>query len=187
MDHTLSTNPTERTLQYWSSLDSLSAETQRAVGQASIVIVPQDGFRDHTGPVFPTGTVELFRLLRERSPQSTPVEIAIDEPEYKELTLHYDLVTLAGVVVEYVVAPVVAGLLVEYLKVRLGDRFSKSDVEASITVDESDGVNHRAWEIKYKGPAPTFETTVQNAIATLPRPEPKQAEKPAKRELPSEN
>jgi len=187
MDHTLSTNQTERTLQYWSSLDSLSAETQRAVQKASVLIVPQNGFRDHTGPVFPTGTVELFRLLRERSPQSATVEIAVDEPQYKELTLHYDLVTLAGVVVEYVVAPVVAGLLVEYLKVRLGDRFSKSEVEASITVDQSDGVSHRAWEIKYKGPAPTFENTVQRAIAALAQPEPKPVENTTKRELPSEN
>lgn len=184
---TIASNPTERTLQYWSSLDSLSAEAQRALQQASIVIVPQDGFREHTGPVFPTGTIELFRLLRERSPQTTSVEIAIDDSEYKELTLHYDLVTLAGIVAEYVLAPVVTGLLVDYLKRRLGDRFSKSEVEASMTVDQSDGSNHRAWEIKYKGPAQTFESTVGKAIEALPRPEAKGEQENIKQELRSDN
>jgi hypothetical protein len=171
---TLVCDNTDRTLTYWSSLDSLSPETRSAVGRTSIIIVPNDGFREHTGPVFPAGTVEFFRLLRERSPQDAAVEIAVDEPEYKEVALHSELVRLAGVVVEYVLAPVVAGLIVEYLKTRLGSRFSRSEVEASMIVDQSDGVNHKAWEIKYKGPAPTFENVVGSAIASLPPPEPKE-------------
>jgi hypothetical protein len=175
VNHTLVCDNTDRTLTYWSSLDSLSPETKSAIGRASIIIVPDDGFRDHSGPVFPVGTVEFFRLLRERSPRGAAVEIAVNESEYKEVALHSELVRLAGVIVEYVLAPVVAGLIVEYLKTRLGSRFSKSEVEASMTVDQSDGVNHKAWQITYRGPAPTFESVVGGAIASLPRPEPKEA------------
>ncbi|MGA2967507.1 MAG: hypothetical protein ABSD64_14965 [Terriglobales bacterium] len=172
--HTLVCDNTDRTLAYWSSLDSLSPETRSAVRRASIIVVPSDGFREYTGPVFPVGTIEFFRLLRERSPQEAAVEIAVDESEYKEVALHSGLVRLAGIIVKYVFAPVASGMIVEYLKTRLGSRFSKSEVEASMIVDQSDGVNHKAWQIKYKGPASTFENVVGGAIASLPGPEPKE-------------
>jgi hypothetical protein len=42
-------------LRHHKSLARLTTETRTAVERSAIVLVPDDGFRDYAGPVFPQG------------------------------------------------------------------------------------------------------------------------------------
>jgi hypothetical protein len=78
----------------------LTADTRTAVEQADLVLIPDDGFRDYEGPVFPQGTVDFLQFLRDHAPSGTAVEIAAEDTNYKEVVLHFDIIRLATLFVE---------------------------------------------------------------------------------------
>ena len=111
-------------LEHRTELEKLTLNTRAAVKAAGIVLVPDDGFRGYSGPVFPQGTVDFLHFLRDRIPSGTTVEIAAEDTDYTEVALHSDVVRLATLFVEYLVAPVAVGLIVNYMKDLLGSRFA---------------------------------------------------------------
>jgi predicted DNA binding CopG/RHH family protein len=153
--------------QYWSSAESLSRETQLAVQKSDIVLVPEEGFGDYVGPLFPKGTDDLFQFLRANAPSGMNVELAAEDADYKELSLHGDIVSIATVLVTLLVAPVAVGLIVEYLKNRLGSRLGKTEVRASMILDQGDGPNSKTLIMRYEGPANAFEKTMHDALSVI--------------------
>jgi hypothetical protein len=147
------------------AMGRLSTETRAAVESAGLVLVPDDGFRDHTGPVFPQRTMEFLQYLRENAPTGTKVEIAVEDSDYNEVAVHADLVRIATVFVEYVAAPIAMSLIAAYLKDWLGSRHSNAEVRATIVVNRKDGTTEHAVQINYEGPATTFEATIAQAIS----------------------
>ena len=149
-------------------LDDLSAETRDAVEGAAVVLVPDEGFQDYAGPVFPAGTVDFFQFLREHAPSGTPVAIAAEDTEYKEVVLHSDIVRLATLFVEYAAAPVATSLLGAYLKDLLGNRLKRAEARAAIILHRKDGAAEQTIKISYEGPAENIEAALTAAVAKLP-------------------
>jgi hypothetical protein len=158
---------TSADLRYWAGQPGLTAETRHSIEKADILVVPQEGFRNHTGPIFPVGTEAFLQSLRQQAPADIHIDIAIEDTDYRELAIHADLLTVADVVVKYVVAPIAVTLLTEYLKRRLGSRFRNDEVRVGLTVDQTDGETRRAVRISYEGPAQTFETAFKEALTVL--------------------
>jgi len=159
--------PTQSDFVYWSSLLSLSTELRQSIQQADIVLVPQPGFGDYTGPLFPVRTEELFRHLRQNVPAGLKVELAVEDADYKELALHADIVRIATVLVKWLTAPLAIDLIKDYLKGHLGKRFKSAEVRFTMIVDQSDGRNKKAGQISYEGPADTFESLLKHALDSL--------------------
>lgn len=158
---------TEAGFDYWSRRPSLSPTIQQAVREADIVLVPFEGFRDYQGVLFPVGTEELVQNLREQLDPNLKFDVAIEDTDYKELALHGDLVIIADFLVKYIVAPVAVGLIVDYLRKRLGSRFRSADVRSSLIVDQSEESVRRTMRISYEGPASTFEAVFKDALNSL--------------------
>jgi hypothetical protein len=157
----------ETGFRYWSNAEFLSSETQLAIQTSDIVLVPAEGFGDYVEPVFPKGTDDLFQFLRTSAPHGVKVELAMEDAGYKELALHADTLHLATVLVSLLVAPVAVGLIVEYLKKRLGSRLGKMEVRASMILDQTDGPDGKALRISYEGPANAFARTMREALSVI--------------------
>jgi predicted DNA binding CopG/RHH family protein len=157
----------QTSFQYWSNAESLTVETQMAIQRSDIVLVPAAGFGDYTEPVFPKGTDELFQFLCANAPSGIKVELAAEDEDYKELALHADVVYIATVLVRLVVAPLAIGLIVEHLKNRLGSRLGKTEVRASMILDQTDGPNSKTLKLSYEGPAIAFEKTMREALSSV--------------------
>lgn len=140
-------------------LDDLSRERVRG---ADVVLVPHEGFRDEAAVTFPTGTEELFTFLRDRAPAGVAVDAAITEGEDRELGLHFDVLTIANVLVEHAFAEAVAVLIGEWLRQHLGKRHRETEVDSSLFVQREDG---SAVQIRYRGPASEYETTLRQALS----------------------
>src|SRR3989442_2502899 len=56
-------NETELDFQYWSTSRPLSDDLRISISNADVLLVPQEGFRDYEGPVFPVLTHELFTIF----------------------------------------------------------------------------------------------------------------------------
>jgi hypothetical protein len=132
------------------------------VRAASIVLVPEDGFRDFAGPVFPEGTINFLTFLRDHT--QSPVEILIDDPDYAEVAIHFDILRLATMIVEEVVAPIVLSVIAAYMKDWLGSRMSRTEVRAKLLVHHKDDTKEQTIQYSYEGPADKFEQTVANAL-----------------------
>jgi hypothetical protein len=177
--------PTDRDFRYWSSQHSLSPSTGDAVKNADIVLLPYEGFGGYDGPLYPVGTEELFLSLRETAPTGMRIELAVEDEDYKEVAIHGDIVRIAEFLVTYVAAPAAAILVAEYLKRYLGSRFSRTEVRASMTVDQGGGDERSAVRISYEGPAATFESSLKAALGTLKGGKKRNRRPAARRSLPS--
>ena len=155
---------TDKGFRYWSSVAGLSEETRANILRADIVLVPYESFRDHPGPLFPAGTAELFQFFKDNLPSGNEAELAVEDEDFRELSLHYDLVTIASCVVKAVAAPIVVKLIADWIVKRLGSRLNSSEVRASLTVVQTDGDQCKLVQFSYNGPAATFETIANDAL-----------------------
>jgi hypothetical protein len=170
-DNLVTASETSKGFGYWSTVEWLADNSRAAVLGANVVLVPNEGFRDYTEPIFPVGTAELFQYLKGNLPSTTPVEIAVDDAaDFRELAVHADIFTVATILLKEVTAPVLVPLLVNFLRKRFGSRFPDAQVRASLIVDQCEGDRHKSVQISYDGPAPTFEATVKEALSRLPAP-----------------
>src|ERR1035438_6162871 len=150
-------------------LEDFTVETRATVERAGIVLVPDEGFRDYAGPVFPQGTVDFLQFLREHSPSGTDVAIAAEDADYREVILHSDIVRLATMIVEYAAAPLAIHIIGAYLWDLLGSRHQRAEVRAAIVVDRKDASGEQTVRISFEGPAPNIEGALTAAIASLLR------------------
>lgn len=154
---------------YWSSLPSLTNELRESIKEADVVFVPLPGYGQYKNPVFPVGTEELFHYFVHNAPSNLKVELAIEDRDYRELSLHSDIVRIATLLVQYVAAPVVVGLVIDYVKKTLGAKFETAEVRFTMNVDKSRGDVKRVQSISYEGPAKTFESALSEALGSLDR------------------
>lgn len=148
--------------------DYVTDELRRALKNAEILLVPQDGFRDHDGPLFPVGTEELVQLLRDRS-EGARIDLAVEDSDYQELALHSDVLTIASVVVTSVLVPLVLDVLGEFIKRRIWKTNDDRTVRAEIVICRSREDETSSARIAYDGPADQFTRAMQEAMGALRR------------------
>lgn len=160
----VTTSSTDKDFAYWRARPYLSGAARSEIAAAEVLVVPAEGFRDYSEPVFPHGSDELYEFLREQDRFS--VEVCIDDDKYAEYSLYGALLTIATLVVTSIVAPIVVAQVNEYLKRRREKRISDDTVRFSMIVDRG---AHGCTQIKYEGPAPLFGVTVEKALeAAMP-------------------
>ena len=131
------------------SLDRLTAGTLTAVQNASIVLIPNEGFADYTEPILSDGSADFFQFLRDNTPDGAAVELAIEDQDYKELVLHFDVLVLPTILLSSLLLPTVAQLIANYIE-RRGARLKDTEVRASIYVHRTEGTRKKTM---YEGPA----------------------------------
>jgi hypothetical protein len=117
--------------------------------------------------VFPQGTLELLHHLRDKLPQAVRVEIAIDDADYEELTLHAAEIILPTISVLTVFGNVLLNVVGNYLyDLFKGDASrERARVRAKVVVHEE----HRSVAIEYDGPAHEFQAVTERALAEAQR------------------
>lgn len=152
---------------YWLSRPNIQEEVRSELSKADLLIVPQEGFREHAGPVFPVGTEEFLQYLRDNAPPEVTVDICADDTGYQVLALHSALLILGGLVVKKVVLPAAAALITGYIKKRLDAK--KDRVRVAITVTDGPPGQERAATLSFEGPVAHFEPTIGKMIQELRR------------------
>lgn len=144
---------------------------QKQLMQANVIILPRMGVLHYTGPVFEADTRELFRYLRDHSPDNLRVEVAIRDEDYLELVVHADVLELGKILVETFVAPLLVTILGNYISERLKHRGTAESpetttVRAELILANKDG---SSVSFKYDGPATTFEKVLGGEIREFVR------------------
>ena len=160
---TCSVSDSPKNRDYWISRPYVPKELQAQLAAADILLVPQEGFRERTDPVFPVGTEELFFFLKETAGVPA-VDICISDNEYKELALHSDLLRLPDLVITSgALVGIVLNVLSNYIYDKIKSRKIK-EVKSRIFIQNG---FEKTVQIEYEGPAEGFAATVSNAAATI--------------------
>ena len=161
----LSVRPSELTFESVAQKTSQNPEIQARLRAADIILVPFRPSADYPHEVFPSGVRELLLSL-ERAGGGIHVEVATEEEAPPELVLHGDILELGKMILISGVAPVVLGVLSNYIwsKLQKGsrDRVS-SKVRCELIIMERNG---GARSLRYDGHATTFEQMIRSNLLT---------------------
>jgi hypothetical protein len=148
---------------HWIRKSYINNDLYGLLENTSFVILPGEGFRDHSGPVFPVGTEELYQFMKENAPGDFTVEFAVDDDNYHELALHSLILIIGGFLVTAVAAPVGVKLIEKYIDKRLGSAKNESNVRVEFKIEQGD----KTASISYEGPAENFQSIVGDAVRNL--------------------
>lgn len=149
----------------WLARPYISEQLRKQLSKANILILPTEEFRDKSEPLFPEGTEGLYAYFQDNKHESLHIDILVEEENYKEFALHYDLFNVGVFLVVNIVTPIFTGLLTNYIQSKLGSKVNKADINIELIV--VDNLKKKATRIKYKGPAVQFEEKIMPTIEAL--------------------
>lgn len=170
---------TDQGIDYWASRPYLNAETQARLRQVEVVLLPREGFRGQDLLTFPVRTEEFYKFLKQELGDAHPVNLAIDDKDYKELALHAGLIELGTILVGSVLVPLLVNVISDYIN-RRAETTGKIDeptVRVELIVQEQTPEAVRTTKLSYDGPAKDFLPSMKEAIQKAPGlalPDPKQ-------------
>ena len=119
---------------------------------ADILIVPENNFRPGYPFLFHQDTGHLYQYMSSHLSGKLDVEICATDEEYREIALHAAAFRLSTLVVQYGIAPLVVGLITNYLYDELKAKPTDT-VEATIVVEDQ---HCKSFKFQYKGEAKEF-------------------------------
>lgn len=164
----LTIQPSTQTLQWWLNRDFISPILKQELAKVNVLLTPKESYIDDTSRFFPQGTEAVLYFLKNANSAGIIIDICIEDSDYQELLLHSEVLTLPDFILQLIVAPIFAGLLVEFLRNRLGSRQSKTTVRSSITIVDDD--SHESITLTYEGNAKEFEEVMGKTISLLDKP-----------------
>jgi len=146
---------------------SSNVALRRKLAEADVVLLPLGPVRGSEGEVFTGSLPHLYEFIRTEGP-TLRVEVASESDEPAELILHGEFFDLGRFLVVKTAAPLLIGILANYVWSKLGSNTRKrraARVRCEIITQLSDG---SSWMARYDGPADTFEKTVRDLSAHPP-------------------
>lgn len=119
---------------------------------ADVLIVPEKDFRPGFPFLFHQDTGHLYQYLSSHLGGKLSVEICATDEEYREIALHAAAFRLSTLVVQYGIAPLVVGLLTNYLYDELKAKPTDT-VEATVVVEDQ---QCKSFKFQFKGEAKEF-------------------------------
>lgn len=141
-------------------------EYMEEIKQANVLMIPEEGYRDNPDNFFPECADEILNYLKDNESEGLKVEICADDENFNKLELHADVIIIGTFILQKIVLPLLATVIVNYLKSKLAmANKSAKDTNTQVKlIVEEDG---KAKKITYEGSVENFEKTMQTLEATL--------------------
>lgn len=137
---------------YWLQ-QGLGSKHKNEIRAADALIVPEKDFREGVPFVFHQDTMTLYQFIKTNLVDGISVEVCADNEEYLEISLHSSSIRLSKIVISYVAAPVIMGLLTNYIYDHMKAK-PTDNVEASIVIEDN---QCSAFKFDFKGEAKDFD------------------------------
>jgi len=136
----------------------------KKIKAADILLLPYADFRGYQNCLFPEQTYQFYtHLMKEAKKQSLTVDLAVSYEDYKEIELHADVVNIADVLIQWVLFPVVTGMISTYLYDLVRQRKKKINANIKISVEK----NGKAKTIHFEGDIENFERAMKSIDETI--------------------
>lgn len=151
MSQIITVTPTEEGKGYWLH-QGLAKDHFAQIESADVLIVPEKDFCQGVPFVFHQDTAALFKYLRTNLEDSTSVEVCASDEEYMEIALHSATHRFSTIITTYVAAPLIVGLLTNYLYDNLKAK-PTDNVEVALVVEDHEC---KAFKFEFTGKAEDF-------------------------------
>lgn len=142
----------------------LSPELLEKIKMADIILLPHVDFRGYQKCLFPEQTNQFYtHLMKEAEKQNLSVDLVVSDEDYKEIELHADVVNIADVLIQWVLFPIVTGMISAYLYDLVLQRKKKMNANVKITVEK----NGKAKTINFDGNIENFEKAMKSIDETI--------------------
>lgn len=153
---------------HWLAKEYVPADLRNQLESADLLLLPQDGFRDFAGPLYPVGTEAFLRSLQQDAPRGFSVDVTVSDADYKELALHADWLILASIFIgSSVVVPTAVNMISEYLKRRIWPEDPKRGMKVKLLLEQRNGEASQCVEVSYEGPANEFDNSMGAVFTEL--------------------
>lgn len=153
----------EQGFDYWVSRDYVPESLKGDLRKADVIFVPLEAFRDVPEELFPAQTTDFFHYVQDHLPPDLTADIAISDDDYTEIALHADEVSLASLVIQAGVLPVLTGIIANFITSKLMSRKENTILKMNIFVE---GKNGDVLKFDYSGPAKDFQEVVSSSFAS---------------------
>jgi hypothetical protein len=107
----LTVSDTDQDMSYWLQRPYLNEATKSLMAGKDVLIVPEEGFRPYSTPLFPSNLMPLYDELKKH----LAVEAAINDEDYHELALNARVHKYGRFVVTSIVIPTFLGVLGNFI------------------------------------------------------------------------
>jgi hypothetical protein len=164
-DSVFTIESTEESSMDWINRPYICSDLRTQLAKADILLVPYEGYCEYEGPLFPVGTESIFHFIRDNIGKDLIIDICIGDPDYVELALHYDLKRLGKYVITLIAAPIIAGLIQQFVATEILPFNKDAHIEIDMVIEKT--ANHSSTRVYYKGPAMDYQKVVLPTIQSL--------------------
>lgn len=138
--------------------DNLSPNLLENIKNADIILLPHENFKGFNN-CFPEQTYKFYSFLKKEAVKhDLTVDIGASDEEYKELELHADIVNIAEVLIQWVLFPIVTGMIAAYLYDLVKQRKKKINACIKISVEKKG----KTKTINFEGDIENFEKSMKS-------------------------
>ncbi len=124
--------------------------------KASALIIPNEGFKDVKKPLFPEGTLDFYKFLKELEYDDTIIDICADDDDFSELELHDDVINIPLLLVNGLAFPAIVGFIILYFENVLFKKKPNPKVTLDIVVQRGD----TSKKVHFEGSAKDFKDII---------------------------
>ena len=138
------------------------------IKKANFLIIPEENFRGEETLVFPETTRDFFEYVKESSSDAIMPDIAISDEDFQRVELHSAAITVATVIVQWIVVPVATSLIASFLYDLIKKQRRKdNETTAEVNMIVEDKKSKKSKKITYKGPVSGVEEALNSATKNL--------------------
>ncbi|MBR0596428.1 hypothetical protein [Sinanaerobacter chloroacetimidivorans] len=165
-EDTLDVQDSELTFDAVYSKEYIPTECLGELKKADILLIPEEMFRERRGCFFPECTEEFFTYVKDNKSDNVVVDICVSDEDFQRIELHADLITVATLIVQWVILPTATSLIAAYLYDKIKNRNKSAEntnAEVNIIVEK----DKKSKKISYSGSIENFEMAMKTIDETI--------------------
>lgn len=148
-------NATHENKEYWINQDFIPQNLKTKLKKSNVLFIPEERYGDLG---FHVEVLPFLEYLEKRGDEEINPSICMDEKDYQEVILHSDVIRFGKIVIEYIVLPMFANYLYDYLK----NKFFNSDYEDKIEITLNIEEDKKNIEFEYRGSFINFQKLIKD-------------------------
>lgn len=138
------------------------------IKKANFLIIPEENYRGEESLIFPETTREFLEYVKSAQHDTIISDIAVSDEDFQRIELHSATITVATVIVQWVVLPIATGIVSAFLY-DLIKKYRRKDDEttAEVNMIVEDKKTKKSKKITYKGPVSGVRDALDSAAQNL--------------------
>lgn len=145
---------TNESKEYWINQEFIPQNLKIKLKDSNVLFVPEER---HGKLGFHVEVPPFFEYLEKVDDEINP-KICIDEKDYREFILHSEAIRFGKIIIEYIILPLFAQYLYDYLKTKFSNPNNEDKIEITLNIQE----NNKNIEFEYRGSLIDFQKLIND-------------------------